>query len=92
MAFAVIFTPKPMNAKQYDEVLRRLEKAGAGNPPGRSYHFCYGEGDSLGVTDVWESLEQFQKFGETLMPILAELGVNPGEPVIRPLYNKIIPA
>ncbi len=28
------------------------------------------------VVDVWESDEAFQRFGETLMPILQDLGVN----------------
>ena len=39
------------------------------------------------VVDVWDTLEQFQKFGETLMPILAEVGVDPGQPEIEPLHE-----
>ena len=30
------------------------------------------------VYDVWESPEAFATFGETLMPILTDIGVDPG--------------
>jgi hypothetical protein len=30
------------------------------------------------VYDVWDSPESFRAFGEVLMPILADLGVDPG--------------
>jgi len=39
------------------------------------------------VYDVWESPEQFQAFGATLMPILAELGIDPGEPAVMPIHR-----
>jgi hypothetical protein len=41
------------------------------------------------VFDVWESQESFQAFGATLVPILAELGVDPGEPQVSPVHNII---
>ncbi len=74
MAIAVLFTPKSMKASQYDEVIKRLEKAGAAAPTGRLYHACFGNSNQLHVFDVWDSMEQFQKFGETLVPIMKELG------------------
>jgi hypothetical protein len=39
------------------------------------------------VFDVWESTEQFEKFGETLLPIMSKLGANPGEPTIMKVHN-----
>ena len=39
------------------------------------------------VFDVWESMEEFQKFGETLMPILTGLGVEPSEPMVMTVHN-----
>jgi len=89
MAFVIQFQPVSMDTRGYDEVLRRLEAAGAGAPPGRLYHLCHGEGSDLRVIDVWESMETFEKFGPVLMPILQELGIDPGTPEIRPLYNTI---
>jgi hypothetical protein len=87
MAIAVVFTPPSMNTEQYDECMRQLEEAGAGSPPGRLYHACYGSGAQLQVFDVWDSTESFERFGQTLMPILQQLGINPGQPAISEIHN-----
>jgi len=89
MANAYLFTPKSMNAQQYDECIRRLEEAGAGSPPGRLFHTCYGTGNQLRVFDIWESQETFEAFGPTLMPILQALDVEPGIPAVIPVYNTL---
>lgn len=90
MAIAVRFTPTSMTSAQYDECIRRLEQAGAGAPKGRLYHACYGTGDKIQVFDVWESSESFDTFGQTLMPILQALNVDPGQPEMNEMHN-IIP-
>ena len=90
MAITVKFTPKSMSAAQYDECIRRLEQARAGAPKGRLYHVCYGDTDNLRVIDVWESSDAFDEFGQTLMPILQELSIDPGTPEISEAHN-IIP-
>jgi hypothetical protein len=87
MAYAIRFAPSAMSAAQYAETHARLEAAGKAKPAGRLHHFGYGENDQIHVFDVWDSLENFQAFGAVLMPILAELGVDPGEPEIRPLVK-----
>jgi len=85
MAFAIRFAPSAMSAAKYAETHSRLESAGKSKPAGRLHHFGYGENDQIHVFDIWDSLDNFQAFGAVLMPILAELGVDPGEPEIRPL-------
>ena len=72
MALGIYFSPKSMNAQQYDTCIRKLEAAGAGKPVGRLYHACFGTGDKLAVFDVWDSQQSFDRFGQTLMPILKE--------------------
>src|SRR4051795_1610850 len=90
MAIGVHFTPPSMTAEQYDEVIRRLEEAGAGNPDGRLIGTCYGSGSSLVVSDVWESREHPDRFvGETLTPILEHVQLDPGTPAIHELHNLI---
>ena len=89
MAIGIYFNPAAMNAAAYDEVIRRLDAAGAGKPAGRQYHVCFGSESKLQVFDVWESQEELDKFGTTLMPILQELGVDPGQPAIEPIHNVI---
>jgi hypothetical protein len=69
-----------------------LKKAGAGNPPGRSYHAAFGPPDKLMVFDIWTSQAAFDKFGKTLMPILQQLGLDPGQPNVMPVHKVIVPA
>ena len=89
MSITVIFPPTNMTNEKYDEAIRRLEAAGVGTPSGRQYHMCFGTSGELGVVDVWESAEQFEAFGEILMPILEEVGIEASEPHISETYNII---
>lgn len=89
MALGYYFTPKAMSKAQYDETIKQLEAAGAGAPAGRLYHVCFEVGGKLRVFDVWDSAEAFDQFGQTLMPILQGLGVDPGQPEICPVHNII---
>ena len=89
MPFAVSFSPVSMNTAKYDEVIRQLEAAGAGAPAGRLYHACYGAPDNLQVFDVWDSMESFDVFGQTLRPILQQVGVDPGTPSVQEIHNLI---
>jgi hypothetical protein len=41
------------------------------------------------VFDVWESEASFQAFGKTLLPIMADLGADAGQPQTSPVYNII---
>ena len=89
MAIAVLFSPVSMNTALYDEVISQLEQAGAGTPTGRLYHVCYGDKNNLRVFDVFDSIESFEKFGQTLMPILQTVGIDPGTPDIQVIHNTI---
>ena len=92
MALAFYFAPKPsMSAQQYNECIKRLQKAGAGHPPGRVYHACFGSPENLSVFDVWTSQAAFEAFGQTLMPIMQEIGVDPGQPSVMPVHKVIVP-
>ena len=93
MALAFYFAPKPpMSAAQYDEVTKLLRKAGAGHPRGRVYHACFGSPESVAVFDVWTSQAAFEAFGRTLMPIMQQIGTNPGQPHVMPVHNVIVPS
>ena len=89
VSITVIFPPTNMTNEKYDEAIRRLDAAGAGAPSGRQYHTCFGTSGQLSVVDVWESAEQFEAFGETLLPILADVGIEASEPQISETYNII---
>ena len=90
MALVLTFKPSGFTAAKYDDAVKQLQAAGAGAPKGRSYHVCYGDPNSITVTDVWDSVEDFQAFGEALMPIMQSLGVDPGQPDTQEVHNIII--
>ena len=92
MAIGIYFSNNGMSAAQYDECIKLLKKTGAGHPPGRSYHACFGPDDNLMVFDVWSSQAAFDKFGKTLMPILQQLGISTGTPAVMPVHKVIFPA
>jgi hypothetical protein len=89
MAIVLRFTPEGFTAAKYEECLKRLEAAGAGSPAGRQYHVCFGDENNLRVSDIWESKELFDKFAQTLKPIMADLGIDPGTPDVIEVHNSI---
>ncbi len=90
MALGLYVTPAEFTVARYDETLRKLEEAGAGSPPGRLYHVALETDGVINVFDIWESQEQFEAFGQTLVPIMSELGVDPGTPQISNVHNVIV--
>ena len=91
MAIAVYFHPESMDRAKYEQTIKELNAAGAGNPAGRLHHSAFGPEDGLMVYDVWDSQQSFDKFGETLMPILQKIGIDPGQPDVMPVVNMIQP-
>jgi hypothetical protein len=89
MAIIVHFTPTGMSDTKYDDVIRRLEAAGAGAPRGRLHHTCYGAKSRLQVVDVFDTQQNFEAFGAVLLPILSAVGVDPGRPDIVEVHNII---
>ena len=92
MAIGIYFSGNGMSAAKYDECIKLLKKAGAGHPSGRSYHAAFGPKDNLMVFDIWSSQAAFDKFGKTLMPILQQLEIDPGQPAVMPVHKVILPA
>ena len=89
MSVLIRFAPASLTAEQYDESIRRLEEQGDFPPDGLELHVCFGSGSNLRVSEVWSSQEQLQAFGERLMPLLADVGIEPGEPEIIEVHNVI---
>ena len=91
MALGIYFALTGMSAAKYNECIKRLKQAGAAHPAGRSYHASFGTSDKLMVFDVWKSQAAFDKFGKTLMPILQQLEVEPGQPSVMEIHKVITP-
>jgi hypothetical protein len=89
MSIVVRFSPVSLTAEKYDETIRRLEESDVEFPPdGLDYHVCFGSDGNLRVSEIWDSREQFEAFGERLMPLLADVGIEfSGEPEIFEVHK-----
>jgi hypothetical protein len=89
MSIVVRFHPASLTAEKYDASTSKLEEAGVDFPPeGLDYHVCFGSEGNLMVSEIWDSREQFEAFGERLMPILAETGIEfSAEPEVFEVHN-----
>jgi hypothetical protein len=91
MALGIYLSHGGFSSEKYDQAIARLEADGAGAPKGRTYHVALETDGNIDVFDIWESQEDFDAFGATLMPILAELGVTLNDPMIANVRNVIAP-
>jgi hypothetical protein len=87
MSILIRFAPASLTAAQYDESVRKLEESGDFPPDGLDYHVCFGTEGNLRVSEIWDSQEQLDAFGERLMPVLSEVGIEPGEPELMEIHN-----
>lgn len=87
MSVLIRFAPASLTAEQYDESVRRLQAVGDWPPDGLDYHICFGSDGNLRVSEIWDSREQLEAFGQRLMPVLSDIGINPGEPELLDIHN-----
>jgi hypothetical protein len=91
MSLVVRFNPTNLTAEKYDESIRRHAEAGVALPPdGMDLHVCFGSNGNLRVSEIWDSRDQLEAYGQQLMPILADVGIElSGEPEIFEVHNII---
>ena len=89
MSVLIRFAPASLTAEQYDESVRKLEESGDIPADGMEYHVCFGTDGNLRVSEIWDSQEQLDAFGERLRPVLADVGIDPGEPEMLEVHNVI---
>jgi len=89
MALGFYFVHEGFTPEKYADAIKKLEAAGAGSPKGRTLHVALESDGVVQVFDIWESQEEFDAFGPTLVPILAELGVQLKEPMVASVHNVI---
>ena len=77
MSIVVRLSPNAVTAEQYDKSWEALEEAKLDwPPPGLDYHVCFfGSDGNVLVSQIWDTREQFEAFGERLIPVLAEAGI-----------------
>jgi hypothetical protein len=88
MSVLVRFAPTASTTtEQYDETVRRLEGEGNWPPDGLEYHVCFLADGNVRVSEIWDSREQLDAFGQRLMPVLEAVGIDPGEPELLDIHN-----
>jgi hypothetical protein len=88
MSVLIRFAPaSETTTEQYDETVRRLEEGGDFPPDGMEYHVCFLSEGNVRVSEIWDSREQLDAFGKRLRPVLADVGIDPGEPEILEIHN-----
>ena len=89
MSIVVRFQPVNLTKEKYDSTNQKLEEAGVEwLPDGLDLHVCFGDDGDLKVSEIWDSREQMEAFGEKLMPVLADAGIEfSGEPQIFEVHN-----
>jgi hypothetical protein len=79
-----------VTTEQYDESVRRLEKSGDWMPDGLDYHVAFKSNGNLRVSEIWDSQMQLDAFGERLMPVLKDVGIElSGKPEVLEIHNII---
>ena len=93
MSIVVRFNPVNVTRQKYNEVVRRLEQAGQWpDPPGLELHVLFGSEEDLRLSEIWDSQESLQAFGEKVFPIMEEIGIElAGEPEIFEVHNLVKP-
>ena len=92
MAVVLVHQGAGLTRENYEEVVRRLSGKSRLESPsdwpveGLLVHAAGESDNSFRVVDVWESEEAVQRFGEQLIPLLREVGVE-AEPEIYPAHT-----
>ncbi len=90
MADTIVFKFAKFDKEKYHQAVKDLEAAGQGSPAGRSFHVASELADGgMMIIDIWDSREQFDAFGKTLIPILEKNGIDPARPKVYPTVNVI---
>ena len=89
MSVLIRFAPASLTVEQYEESVRRIQENGQWPPDGMELHVCFGSDGNLRVSEVWDSQAQLDAFGERLMPVLSEVGIEPGQPEVLDVHTVV---
>jgi hypothetical protein len=83
MSIVVRYPPSNVSKQQYDALRSEFEAAGDWPAEGCQLHVCFGPEDDIRVSEVWDSPEHFQGWGDKLRPKMEQAGLQlSGEPEV----------
>jgi hypothetical protein len=89
-----VFEGSGLTQQNYEESVRRLTGKNRMSSPsdwpveGLLVHVAGQGANGFRVVDVWTSEEAFRRFGEKLIPVLREVGIE-GQPEIYPSHTLV---
>jgi hypothetical protein len=89
-----IFESPELTRENYEETVRRLTGKNRMSSPsdwpveGLLVHVAGQGANGFRVVDVWTSEDAFRRFGEKLIPVLREVGIE-GQPEIYPSHTVV---
>ena len=89
MSVLVRFAPPSMTADQYHAIVTRLYDEGIHPADGLELEVCFGSGDQMKVSLLFDSIEALDIFGARLKRILEDLGMEPGTPEVMNVHHVI---
>jgi hypothetical protein len=83
MSVVVSYPSSNVTRQQYDTVRNALTESGDWPADGCQVHVLFGDESNVRVTEVWESREKLDAFGDRLRPLMEEAGIQlSGEPEV----------
>jgi hypothetical protein len=83
MSIVVRYPASNVTKQQYDSVRSALQEAGDWPADGCEIHVCFGDESDVRVSEIWESREKLDAFGEKLRPKMEAEGIQlAGEPEV----------
>jgi len=89
-----VFEVPGLTQQNYEETVRRLAGKNRMSSPkdwpveGLLVHVAGQGPNGFRVVDVWASEDAFRRFGEKLLPVLREIGIE-GEPEVYPAHTVV---
>ena len=90
MAVAIEMVFRGATLAQYDDVMQMMN-LGDTPPEGAIFHWVAATPEGIKVVDVWETLDQFNRFaGENIMPNTQKAGIEaPPEMTTHEVHNHL---
>jgi hypothetical protein len=83
MSMVVRYPASNVTRQQYDAARKALTESGDWPADGCQLHVLFGDENDVRVSEVWESREKLDAFGERLRPRMEEAGIQlSGEPEV----------
>ena len=88
MSVLARFSPASLTPQKYDEAVSRVNEELGEELSGCEIHTAFiGPDGNIRVSEIWDPREKLEAFIKRLRPVLAEVGVDPGEPEVLDVHN-----